>query len=272
MPTIAFWNLHQHQDVRFLVQFLHQYGIEILVVAERTFAPGELLLNYANLTEAALHHIESRSGVARVDFFSTFPPERFTSVWESRYAGCFEYHPQVGESLILFGVHLPSKLHLNKTEQLIEAQTLRSQIERIETASAHSRTIILGDFNMDPFEEGMVANHALHGVMDRRIAEKGSRSVLFQESTFFFNPMWKPMGDSSAQALGTYFRGSGMHIHYFWNTFDQVLIRPSLLSFFRNDDLQIVDSIAGTSLLSAKPPGINDSLSDHLPVVFKVQT
>lgn len=272
MPTIAFWNLHGHQDLKLLSRFIEEYGVEILAVAEKEFEPHNLIASYAELTRLPLHHIASRLGVARVDFFSVFPPERFRSAWEGHYAACFEYNPEVGESLILFGVHLSSKLHLSEAEQLIEGQSLRSQIERIETETEHSRTVIFGDFNMNPFEPGMVANLAFHGVMDRRVAERQSRSVLFQDSTFFYNPMWKPMGDSSVAALGTYFRGSGTHIHYFWNTFDQVLIRPSLLKVFREEDLQIVQTIGTRSLLAATSPGINDSLSDHLPIIFKLNT
>jgi hypothetical protein len=272
MPTFGFWNLHGNSDAKLISHFIHQNSIEILLLAEREFSPGELILNYAAVAKQPLYHIQSRAGVARVDFFATFPPERFESVWEDNYSSCIEYNPEVGLNLTLIGLHLSSKLHLNEKEQLIEAQHLRSEIERIETERRHTRTIIFGDFNMDPFEAGMVANHAFHAVMDRRIAAKRKRTVLFKDSSFFYNPMWKPMGDWSANALGTFYRTSGSHIHYFWNTFDQVLLRPSLLTNFKEEDLRIVQQIGSTPLLLEEPPGINSSLSDHLPIIFQIHT
>lgn len=56
---------------------------------------------------------------------------------------------------------------------------------------------------------------------------------------------------------------------YFWNMFNQVMIRPKLLTSFQ-DDLAIVDSVGTDSLL--KKRGLPDASvgSDHLPLFFSV--
>jgi hypothetical protein len=58
---------------------------------------------------------------------------------------------------------------------------------------------------VNPFEDGIVSSDAIQGVMDRRVAAKGSRTVLFQERLHFYNPMWKVRDDSRNHLLGTYF-------------------------------------------------------------------
>jgi len=125
---------------------------------------------------------------------------------------------------------------------------------------------------MDPFEAGIVSSEGLHGVMDRRVAQKLSRGINGQRRSFFYNPMWKPMGDTSSGSPGTFYRRSGSYVHYFWHTFDQVLVRPSLLAAFREEELRVVNSVGTHSLLKSSGPGISPRISDHLPILFKLNT
>ena len=58
---------------------------------------------------------------------------------------------------------------------------------------------------------------------------------------------------------------------YFWNMFDQVLVRPSLLDAFANDHLKILDSNDDDSLLTARGLPNKAAASDHLPIVFGLE-
>ena len=89
---------------------------------------------------------------------------------------------------------------------------------------------------------------------------------------YFYNPMWALMGDHTSAALGTFFRGSGSYTHYFWHTFDQVLLRPSLLAAFREDELRVVETVGQRSLLAKNGPGLDLKISDHLPILLKLNT
>ena len=84
--------------------------------------------------------------------------------------------------------------------------------------------------------------------------------------------MWAHMGDSKSDALGTYFLGSGSFTHYFWHTFDQVLLRPSLLAAFKEEELRIVKAVGPCSLLAKNGPGLDRRISDHLPILLKLNT
>jgi hypothetical protein len=126
----------------------------------------------------------------------------------------------------------------------------------------------MGDFNMNPFEAGLVSADGFHGVMDKRIALKQSRTVLGQERKFFYNPMWSRLGDDSEGCAGTYYYNPSNMINYFWNTFDQVLLRPSLLAGFNQDSLKVVDKINQTSLINNGK--ISNQFSDHLPIMLKL--
>ncbi len=123
---------------------------------------------------------------------------------------------------------------------------------------------------MNPFESGVVGAAGLHAVMTKQIASKGRRTVSGKQYPFFYNPMWSCFGDRTAGPPGTYYYDRAEHVCYFWNVFDQVLLRPELLDRFPSEELRILTEDGDRSLLSAS--GLPDKAagSDHLPVLFKL--
>jgi hypothetical protein len=77
------------------------------------------------------------------------------------------------------------------------------------------------------------------------------------------------MGDSSVGAPGTYYYRSSQQVSYFWNTFDQVLLRPALLDFFSQDDLRVISEIGDKHLMTEN--GISAAYSDHLPIIVRLK-
>ena len=87
---------------------------------------------------------------------------------------------------------------------------------------------------------------------------------------FFYNPMWGHLGDWSDRPPGSYYYERAEHVSYFWNIFDQVLIRPKLLERFRSDELRIVDQAGDISLRTADGRPDHDTGSDHFPLLFRL--
>ena len=116
----------------------------------------------------------------------------------------------------------------------------------------------------------MAGSESFHSVMDRRIAGRQSRVVLNRERRFFYNPMWGRMGDLSEGPPGTYYYGGSTPLTYFWNTFDQVLIRPALTNRFMSDRLKVITEVNGQSLLNEMGRPDTSVGSDHLPLMFSL--
>lgn len=112
----------------------------------------------------------------------------------------------------------------------------------------------------------MVAAAGLNAVMDRSIAARSERTVDGRRYPFFYNPMWSLMGDGPPGPPGTFYRDRGDQVTYFWNTLDQVLIRPELLSCFRTEDLQVPTTDGARDLLV--PSRLR--AGDHLPLLFRL--
>lgn len=151
----------------------------------------------------------------------------------------------------------------------MECCELSNTIKRVEKQIGHSRTVLVGDLNMNPFEDGIISANGLHGVMNRFVAEKRTRTVQSKEYPFFYNPMWRFFYDNPPTPQGTYYCTRAEHKTFFWNIFDQVLIRPDLLPFFDNRNLAILHSDGCNSFLTSE--GLPDNnVSDHLPMFFKI--
>jgi hypothetical protein len=173
--------------------------------------------------------------------------------------------------ILLAVTHLPSKLYWSGDSQRDLCPQLASEIRRCEERVGHTRTVLVGDLNMNPFESGVVSSVGLHGTMARRVAERKSRTVLGRDYPFFYNPMWGHFGDGLDGPPGTYYNLKAETVCYFWNIFDQVLVRPSLLDAFDNDHLKILDSSGDDSLLTAGGLPNKRVASDHLPIVFGLE-
>ncbi|GAB4457951.1 MAG: hypothetical protein OHK0029_18480 [Armatimonadaceae bacterium] len=117
----------------------------------------------------------------------------------------------------------------------MEAVSLARRIHELETERDITRTVLVGDLNLNPFDVGVVGTEGLHAVMTQQTALRESRTVQGKQYPFFYNPMWSHFGDNADTPAGTYYQDRAEAICYFWNMFDQVLIRPSLISRWQEE-------------------------------------
>ena len=268
MLTLAFWNIQKTTNCENVIDLILDTGVDVIALAEQGFHERQLIGEFYKRTGRLLHSLNLID--SRIRFYSTIEEKMFRKHTDDDKYSVRELRLRGRQSLLLVGVHLPSKLRATVEDQTGFARRVAKEILRIEERATHTRTVVFGDFNMNPFEPGMTAHDSFHAVMDRRIAEQKSRVWKGETSQFFYNPMWKLMGDSSTPALGTHFFRKGGLVEYFWHTLDQVLIRPSLLPFVRDEDVRIVRKLGTNELLNDKSPFIRTEHSDHLPITFKL--
>jgi hypothetical protein len=251
---------------------IDEHEPDILILAECTVALPSLLTTI-NSQANRIYTIPFNNST-RLVFLSALPSSSFQSLADEGGIAIRRVFPPLGEDLILAGLHLGSKLYLSNQDQSELAIRLRIVIEETERRVGHQRTIVIGDLNMDPFERGLMSSESLHAVMDRQVAERQSRIVHGQERHFFYNPMWGRLGDMTIGPPGTYYHESPSVTAYFWHTFDQVLIRPSLLPRFREQNLKVLTVAGATSLIytTGSKTGRPDKrlASDHLPLFLTI--
>jgi hypothetical protein len=239
------------------------------MLAESVIEPTSLLKILNPLGTSKYHYIP-QIACEKIEVFTSFPINFISTVFETNRMTIRRLKLPGLTEILLAIVHFPSKLHMKDASQAMESIELANNIRMIEQQVGHTRTVLVGDLNMNPFEDGVVSASGLHGVMSKNIALRGSRVVQSKPYPFFYNPMWHLLGRESDEPPGTYYLHKSEQIVYFWNTFDQVLIRPDLLQFFNIEDLRIVKSDGKNSFLN--DDGIpNNNISDHLPILFKLE-
>ncbi len=210
------------------------------------------------------------SECAAVRVFTRFSRDFLTPVDESDRVSIRRLDLPARNQIVLAAAYLPSKLYSSDDSQGYECAELSRQIVAGEEKVGHQRTVLVGDLNVNPFEHGMISSGGLHAVSSRKVASRGSRTVRGREYPFFYNPMWGHFGDAAGDTAGSYYYERAQHVNYFWNLFDQVLIRPELARSFDPSQLRIVKSIGSRSLV--RQDGTPDSkFSDHLPIVFELE-
>jgi len=255
---------------RLIAAAAEQHGVDIVVIAESP-APGAILRAMQGAKPRfRLHsHPIPTEGVR---LFSRLPDRCVRGIATvGRSSGWSIRLPTAARQtseLLLFGLHLQSKLYYSEGDQAAASVRINTVIGATEQAKGHTRTLAVGDFNMNPFESGMISSAGFHAVPTKAIARKATRKVNGEDVHFFYNPMWRHFGDRPNRSAGTYYKWQSNPLAYFWHIFDQVLIRPSLLQAFRDDSLAILTDIDGTPLLTDAGTPSAAVASDHLPIIF----
>jgi hypothetical protein len=174
-----------------------------------------------------------------------------------------------GVDFLLAAAHLVSKRETDQASQHFEAEVLSAEIRDVERRQGHSRTILVGDLNLNPFEEGVVAAAGLHAMTTKAGVADGSRVVQDKEYPFFYNPMWGLFGDRSPGPAGSLYRRMSQHVSYDWNLFDQLLIRPEAIRLVE-EDVELLTRIGETDLATSRGRPNRHVGSDHFPLFFRL--
>jgi hypothetical protein len=262
--NLLFWNINRKPLSGEIKALCDCYDVDVLILTENLISDAELLpiLNESNERIFIAHFNPS----TKISFYTRI--HAFELVHDDNWGSIRKLIHPIGIEILLVAVHIRSKLYADEREQAAISTRIANEIDRREKERGHTRTIVIGDFNMNPFETGLVSADGFHGIMDKQIVMKESRVVLGQEKKFFYNPMWSRLGDDSEGCVGSYYYNSSGVINYFWNTFDQLLIRPSLLACFDPCNLKKIDNINGASLINKGK--ISKKFSDHLPLMVKL--
>jgi len=143
-------------------------------------------------------------------------------------------------------------------------QYLADEIRFVENEQGHNRSILIGDFNMNPYDRGMNLAMGLNAMMTRSCVAPGHRTFLGKTYDFFYNPMWSLFGDGADGPAGTFYNTSSQG-DYGWNMLDQVIIRHSLVNVFQG--VRIMTHAGKNCLIDAKGRPDSRKASDHLPIM-----
>ena len=273
--NFLFWNLQKNNSFfNVICEMVKENSIGVAMFAEFPVGEQKRLLEDLKKVYPAFRYVQSVKP-AKVEIFTVLPEsELFTMLDERRFTVKRYISKTLGKSFNLVLCHLDSKTNDANAEsnQAEEVRFVAQAICELEASEKNGYTIVCGDLNMNPFEEGMVGSSCFNAVMDKTIARNLKRTVFGREYKMFYNPMWGLLGDNGRSVVsGTHFFNPHRHVQYFWNMFDQVLIRPEVIPYFSDRYLRILTGTKSMSLLTDNHT-MRTIYSDHLPIKFSIKT
>lgn len=266
---IIFWNIHcnkdqnpvakldavaglvdnRETDLLFLAECSEEMLAEIKKTYEEVIVPASSKIKCFKIGQAISCRCIKEIGPTRFVFFHV----------ESGAIKC-----------TLVVLHLPSKFHADVHRQHGISGKCILEINAYEQTVANTDTVLIGDFNMNPFDPGMVVFDGFNSVCSQDIAKKGKRIVDGENYNYFYNPSWKFFSGMDNETFkktfyGTYYYHgcSGGH-EFHWNNFDQVLLRPSMIRQY-DHVFEILHDVAGFDLTK------KNDISDHYPIFLELR-
>ena len=174
-----------------------------------------------------------------------------------------------GTELILGLVHVVDRWTWDQMNQSGQVTLLAAEIRDKEAQEGHNRTILVGDFNMNPFEQSMTMATGMNAMMTTKCVERGSRTLQDNEYMYLYNPMWNLFGDRTPGPSGTYYHTSSSTGMYGWNMLDQVLFRPAAIPWFQ--DVEILTKAGDRPLHTNSGRPDKSVASDHFPLLLTLR-
>lgn len=278
--SVLFWNFNIKRGQRLvelttdsersavLARIVRENAVDILVLAECTL-PDHSLID-------ALQSVDPRFELPanphdRIRFFTRFPGEWLEPWTADGRMAVRRLSIQGYQDILLAAFHYVDRRNNSAERQWRDLGPYRATVIEAERMADHTRTILFGDLNMNPFDRGLTDPvHGFGAMMTWELAEVHSEK---KGPLRFYNPMWSLMG--RAEAPGTYYWAQDEPENPYWHCLDGVLVRPTLRGIFLEDELRIVRRMHGVDgevfdLIRLAETHWQVVYSDHLPILFRL--
>jgi endonuclease/exonuclease/phosphatase family metal-dependent hydrolase len=269
--TVVFWNLSKNPEtLPYAARLARHEAADILLLAE---PPPDSASAVSSLNQVIQGHYRQAALVrTKVLVLTQLDSEHMAHVESSIGGETAVWRlttTRILPEVLLAVTHLPAKLGgITPIDQAIRAKEVARFLCSVEDQRNHQNTVCVGDFNMNPYDDGMIRVDGFGGVMTMMLARKPPRKHRGNQYRRFYNPMWGRFGDTTPGPAGTHYWRHSAPANTHWAMFDQVLVRPSLHSCLK--DLEIIDKDGALALALADGAPDKSFLSDHLPIRFRL--
>ena len=263
-----FWNTNKKNVDEIIYRMVEEYNPTVLALAEYDKGIEKLVENIKVHTNKNYILIEKLACRVQILINEKLGDKIEHCADHTNYTIKILPYNSYNDNHIVAFVHLPSKMQDNREKNRHLLEQITCKINDLDD-NRNRKAVILGDFNLNPYEEAMTYFTGCNAVSSRNIAMKISRkdrSEIDKEYFYYYNPMWNFLGDFN-DVNGTYYYDKTSDHSRYWNTFDQFVVSPALIRDI--NDIKIIKNVGGISLVNKN--GIpNANISDHCPLYFKL--
>lgn len=267
---ILFWNIYKKNFIDVLVEVITENQIDIIAMVECQKLDAQALINHLHTKAYDMKLVEICPENADIKLFAKIDL-RITPKQENERFSVYKIK-QDEETFLLTVLHLDSALYKEEVARDRRAALVSQQIEKIEDEiyrDGERKGIVVGDFNLQPYSYGVAGIDSFNATMSICKAKKIYRETGKNKKLFYFNPVWKLMGDNTLVQGSYYNNNDSQDKSIYWYAYDSVLLRPFFIDKFNWDTFGYITSTHSYSFVNKET--INKSrYSDHLPILFEI--
>ena len=203
--TILVWNFNTKKgDETRQLRTTADYARVVADIAADQAADLIVLLECSISENTLLQALRARDASFEISFspqqrfkcFARFARGRFALVKSDPrvIVGRLDYDPTQYADVLLASVHGAGGFHVSRDRQWMMVKVVRDVVEASEREAGHTRTLMFGDFNLNPYDKGMIdSDRGFGAMMNWELAEAHARDGTAR----WYNPMWRIMGGPS---------------------------------------------------------------------------
>lgn len=268
MVKILCWNIRSKSLVGPIVECYQQHKFDVLFLLESSHSiADEVLDGLRTHVPTAIHEggtlpdkttilCSNQLGLKEV-FSSNRLSIRKMKAFETDFLVC--------------AFHGVDKHNYDEFGQYNESILAMTYIETEVVAEKISNVVVIGDFNLNPFDPMMTKLEGMNALMERKWRKpRPSTKVKNKRMLKFYNPMWSLFGDLTAGPPGTFYhKGTTKGMHG-WNMVDQAIVSSQALPWFSS--VSILEKAGPHELVNPTSGRPDDKkYSDHLPIMLELR-
>jgi len=259
--NILFWNLKGNKNEKWIADTIQENDVDIAIFAEYH---GVLFSDLFSLLKNEYMQFDGYGACEKVTLICKKTINTVVRREQSRYTlySCFVDD----DTYNIIGLHLPAPPWATSSDRKSVIRSIVQDIIELEKESQSKKTVVIGDFNCNPFSEEIIEKDAFNAVLFKTIINE-QEIVEYNEKKHrrFYNPVINYLSEKT-QTFGSIYCSSGNYQLY-WNSYDQVLVRKELIEGI--DSVKYIKMINGKSLIKRVRP--DETISDHLPLLVCVK-
>lgn len=260
--NILFWNLGKNAIEEYIIDCIIEKSIDIAVFSEFEGIDFEkIAMNLGGFYNYVCWEGQQDRKVTLVAK-TTFCVELIQQ--QDRY-NIYNIKTAVKDYL-LAAVHLQDRRNFNTADRLETIRYLVADIEKNEDLLKCDNTIVIGDFNANPYDEELLSKYAFNAVLFKMLIDKNefTNPRSFKRKRFY-NPILHYISENTEMYGSFYYDRES--ITSYWHCLDQVLVRKDLADNIVH--VEYLKRIGKRELLKNTIP--NRQISDHLPLIVNLQ-
>jgi hypothetical protein len=266
LTRVLFWNVKKRDLSPIVCALVKSTKADVIVLNEPPTTIGTTL-DLLKHEVSNDFHVPVSATENRFHLFCRHPGLDLTEI-HAGFRTSFRRMRLGEDRLILALIHGVDVRNYDSDARLSFAHELATEISFVNIQHATNRLVLLGDFNMNPYERSMNLAAGLNAMMTRDCVRAGTRKHLKKEYELYYNPMWSLFGDNTDGPPGTVYDVSNQG-PYGWSMFDQVLFNHSIVDLF--EKVQILDEAGIYRLTDDRGRPDKKNASDHLPILVSLK-